>query len=110
MKVRASLNHRLQKLPPYLFAELDRRNKAVLAKGVDLISLGVGDTDKPTPAHIIAAAKTALDKPAHHKYPFGSGLGEFRTAVAAFMKKRFGVTVDPATEIYSLIGSKEGIG
>jgi LL-diaminopimelate aminotransferase len=110
MKVRSSLNQRLQKLPPYLFAELDRRKKAVMATGVDLISLGVGDPDRPTPDHIIAAAKAALDNPAHHKYPFGSGLAPFREAVGAFMKKRFDVTVDPATEIYSLIGSKEGIG
>lgn len=110
MKVRSSLNQRLQKLPPYLFAELDRRKKAVLAKGVDLISLGVGDPDKPTPAHILEAAKKALENPAHHKYPFGSGLSQFREAVAGFMKKRFGVALDPSTEIYSLIGSKEGIG
>ncbi len=110
MKVRSSLNQRLQKLPPYLFAELDRRKKAVMATGVDLISLGVGDPDRPTPAHIIAAAKSALDNPAHHKYPFGSGLAPFREAVSAFMKKRFDVALDPATEIYSLIGSKEGIG
>ena len=110
MKVRSSLNQRLQKLPPYLFAELDRKKKAVMATGVDLISLGVGDPDKPTPEHIRAAAKKAIDNPAHHKYPFGSGLSEFRAAVAAFMKKRFNVELDPATEIYSLIGSKEGIG
>ncbi|MBV9080747.1 MAG: aminotransferase class I/II-fold pyridoxal phosphate-dependent enzyme, partial [Elusimicrobia bacterium] len=110
MKVRSSLNQRLQKLPPYLFAELDRRKKAVLAKGVDLISLGVGDPDKPTPAHIVAAAKAALDRPEHHKYPFGSGLSDFRNAVASFMKKRFHVELDANTEIYSLIGSKEGIG
>ena len=110
MKVRSSLNQRLQKLPPYLFAELDRRKKAVMATGVDLISLGVGDPDRPTPDHIISAAKSALDNPAHHKYPFGSGLAPFREAVSAFMKKRFEVALDPATEIYSLIGSKEGIG
>lgn len=110
MKVRSSLNQRLQKLPPYLFAELDRRKKAVMATGVDLISLGVGDPDKPTPSHIIEAAKKAMDDPAHHKYPFGSGLAPFRDAVSSFMKKRFNVTVDPSTEVYSLIGSKEGIG
>lgn len=110
MKIRSSLNQRLQKLPPYLFAELDRRKKAVLAKGVDLISLGVGDPDKPTPTHIIEAAKKAMENPAHHKYPFGSGLSEFRDAVARFMKWRFDVEVDPGSEIYSLIGSKEGIG
>ncbi len=110
MKVRSSLNQRLQKLPPYLFAELDRRKKAVIASGVDLISLGVGDPDRPTPSHIIEAAKKALDNPSHHKYPFGSGLAPFREAVRAFMKTRFEVDVDAATEVYSLIGSKEGIG
>src|SRR2546421_499452 len=109
MRVRSSLNQRLQKLPPYLFAEVDRRKKAALEKGVDVISLGVGDPDRPTPPHIIEAAKKALDNPIHHKYPFGSGLAEFRAAVAAFMKRRFEVVLDPAAEIYSLIGSKEGI-
>src|SRR5262249_16460851 len=101
---------RLQKLPPYLFAELDRRKKAVMASGVDLISLGVGDPDRPTPPHIVEAAKKALENPAHHKYPFGSGLGQFREAIVNFMKRRFDVELDAATEVYSLIGSKEGIG
>src|SRR5512141_2091697 len=101
MKVRSSFNQRLQKLPPYLFAELDRRKKALLANGVDLISLGVGDPDKPTPAHILDAAKKAMDNPAHHKYPFGSGLSELREAIGRFMKRRFDVDVDPVTEIYS---------
>jgi LL-diaminopimelate aminotransferase len=110
MKVRASLNQRLQKLPPYLFAEVDRKKKAAIERGVDLISLGVGDPDRPTHPHIIAAAKKAMDNPSHHKYPFGSGLKDFREAIAKFMQKRFNVSLDPATEIYSLIGSKEGIG
>ncbi|OVE75763.1 LL-diaminopimelate aminotransferase [bacterium F11] len=110
MQVRASLNQRLQKLPPYLFAQLDRKKKAVLEKGVDLISLGVGDPDKPTPPHIIEAGKTALGNPKHHQYPFGAGLNQFREAAANFMQRRFGVKLDPKTEIYSLIGTKEGIG
>src|SRR5882672_7364732 len=110
MKVRASLNQRLQKLPPYLFAEVDRRKKAAIEKGIDLISLGVGDPDRPTPPHIVEAAKKALEDPARQKYPFGSGLADFRNAVVQFMKKRFRVDLDPAAEIYSLIGSKEGIG
>lgn len=110
MQVRSSLNQRLQKLPPYLFAELDRKKKEVLKKGVDLISLGVGDPDKPTPPHIIEALKKAVENPKHHQYPFGSGLSAFREAAANFMKKRFKVSVDPNTELYSLIGSKEGIG
>ncbi len=110
MKVRYSLNQRLQKLPPYLFAEVDRRRKAALERGVDLISLGVGDPDHPTPAHIVEAAAKALADPARQKYPFGSGLAEFRNAVVKFMKRRFRVELDPAAEVYSLIGSKEGIG
>ena len=110
MQVRASLNQRLQKLPPYIFVELDRRKKAVIEKGVDLISLGVGDPDQGTPPHIVEAAKRALDNPAHHHYPFGQGLAEFRSAAAAFMKRRHGVDVDPSTEIHGLIGTKEGIG
>lgn len=110
MQVRSSLNQRLQKLPPYPFAELDRMKKAVLGRGVDLITLGVGDPDKPTPAHIVEAGQKAMADPRRHQYPFGGGLKEFRNAAAQFMKKRFGVELDPATEIYSLIGSKEGIG
>lgn len=110
MQVRYSLNQRLQKLPPYLFAELDRKKKAVLEKGVDLISLGVGDPDKPTPAHIVKAGQEAMANPAHHQYPFGAGLKDFRLAAAGFMKSRFGVDVDPDAEVYSLIGTKEGIG
>ena len=110
MQVRASLTQRLQKLPPYLFAELDRKKKLVLEKGVDLISLGVGDPDKPTPSHIIESMKKAVENPKHHQYPFGAGLSDFRQAAAQFMKKRFSVDLDAATEIYSLIGTKEGIG
>jgi LL-diaminopimelate aminotransferase len=101
---------RIQELPPYLFAEIDRKKKAAIARGVDIISLGVGDPDRPTPPHIIKAAQEALTKPANHQYPFGAGLLSFRKAIAGWMKKRFGVALDPAGEIYSLIGSKEGLG
>src|SRR5262249_17466985 len=110
MEVKSSISQRLQKLPPYLFAEIDKKKKAAIERGVDLISLGVGDPDKPTPAHIIKAGQEAMANPKHHQYPFGSGLPDFRNAATAFMKKRFNVALDPATEIYSLIGSKEGIG
>src|SRR5690349_5950488 len=102
--------NRIQQLPPYLFAEIDRKKKAAMARGVDIISLGVGDPDLPTPAFVIEAGQDALTKPANHQYPFGAGLLSFRQAIAAWMKKRFGVTVDPQGEIYSLIGSKEGLG
>ena len=101
---------RIEKLPPYLFAEIDRKKKAAIDRGVDIISLGVGDPDQPTPAYIVKAGQAALAKASNHQYPFGAGLLTFRKAIAGWMKKRFGISLDPATEIYSLIGSKEGLG
>src|ERR1051326_7369037 len=101
---------RMQKLPPYLFAEIDRKRKAAIDRGVDIISLGVGDPDRPTPPHIVKAGQEALAKASNHQYPFGAGLLSFRQAIAGWMKKRFGVSLDPATEVHSLIGSKEGLG
>ncbi len=101
---------RINQLPPYLFAEIDRKKKAAIDRGVDIISLGVGDPDRPTPPHIIKAGQEAMTKAANHQYPFGAGLLSFRKAVAAWMKRRFHVEVDPASEIYSVIGSKEGLG
>src|SRR5207302_2335420 len=101
---------RIHQLPPYLFAEIDRKKKAAIERGVDIISLGVGDPDRPTPPHIVQAGQAALAKPQNHQYPFGAGLLSFRRAIAAWMKKRFGIALDPAHEIYSLIGTKEGLG
>ncbi len=101
---------RIEKLPPYLFAEIDRKKKAAFDRGVDIISLGVGDPDRPTPAHIIKAGQEALARAANHQYPFGAGLLSYRKAIATWLEKRFGVKLDPATDIYSLIGSKEGLG
>jgi len=101
---------RLKKLPPYLFVEIDRKKKELIEKGVDVINMGVGDPDLPTPEHIIKAGQEALNNPAYHQYPFGSGMKIFRQAIAQWYKKRFDVTIDPETEIHSLIGSKEGIG
>ena len=101
---------RINQLPPYLFAEIDRKKKAVIERGVDIISLGVGDPDLPTPPFIVKAGQAALATAANHQYPFGAGLLSFRRAIAAFMKKRFRVALDPASEIHSLIGSKEGLG
>jgi len=83
--------------------------KAVAARGVDLISLGIGDPDTPTFPHIVRALAEAAARPANHRYPDYEGLPAFRAAAAAFVRQRFGVTVDPATEVVSLIGSKEGI-
>jgi LL-diaminopimelate aminotransferase len=107
--MKATPSERLNKLPPYLFAAIDEKKKAAIARGADIISLGVGDPDLPTPPHIIAAAKKAMDDPANHQYPFGLGLKSFRRAVAQWYKTRFGVALDQDTEIYSLIGSKDGL-
>jgi len=100
---------RLRQLPPYLFAAIDEKKKAAIAKGADIISLGVGDPDLPTPAHIVAAGQNALANPSNHQYPFGSGLLSFRKAVAQWYKTRFSVDLDPEAEIHSLIGSKDGL-
>lgn len=100
---------RLGLLPPYLFAAIDAAKKAAIEKGADIISLGVGDPDLPTPAPIIAAGQAAMAKPANHQYPFGAGLMSFRQAVTRWYKTRFQVDLDPATEVYSLIGSKDGL-
>jgi LL-diaminopimelate aminotransferase len=99
----------LGKLPPYLFAELDRKINEAKARGVDIINLGIGDPDLPTPPAVVEALrKEALD-PATHNYSPYSGTPEFRAAAASWMKTRFGVTVDPSTEVLGLIGSKEGL-
>lgn len=101
---------RLDQLPPYLFIEIDRRKRAALAAGKDVIDFGVGDPDRPTPTFIIdRAAKTIYD-PKNHKYPYDAGYPEYKQAAANWMSKRFGVSVDPASEVLTLIGSKEGLG
>ncbi|MGZ5352103.1 MAG: LL-diaminopimelate aminotransferase [Actinomycetota bacterium] len=101
---------RIESLPPYLFAHLDQKLAAKRAEGVDVISLGVGDPDLPTPPHIVEAMREAVLDPATHQYPSYAGSLEFRTAVATWYGSRFGVELDPATEVMALVGSKEGIG
>ncbi len=100
---------RLKTLPPYLFKEIDRKKEELKAKGVDIIDLGIGDPDLPTPDHIIEAVKAAAGDSANHRYPSYSGMRDFKNAVAEWYKKRFGVDLDPEREVLSLIGSKEGI-
>ncbi len=100
---------RLKRLPPYLFKEIDRKKAEVKARGVDIIDLGVGDPDLPTPPHIIEVLKKAAEEPGNHRYPSYSGMGGFKEAVADWYGRRFGVQLDPKTEVVSLIGSKEGI-
>ena len=103
------LAQRLANLPPYLFAAVDKAKEEVRAKGLDIISLGIGDPDLPTPDFIIDALCTAARNPANHQYPSYVGLLSFRQAVADWYLRRFGVSLDPQTEGVSLIGSKEGI-
>jgi LL-diaminopimelate aminotransferase len=100
---------RIEELPPYLFAGLDAKLAAKRAQGVDVISLGVGDPDMPTPDHIVQAMREAVADPATHRYPSYWGSVEFRTTVAEWYRGRFGVELDPATEVMALIGSKEGL-
>ncbi len=106
---RHRLSERLDRLPPYLFAEIDRKKKEVRARGVDLIDLSIGDPDLPTPAPIIEALRRAAGDPRNHQYPSYEGLLSFRQAAADFYRRRFGVELDPETEVLTLIGSKEGI-
>ncbi|MBT8352382.1 MAG: LL-diaminopimelate aminotransferase [Deltaproteobacteria bacterium] len=100
---------RINTLPPYLFKEIDRQKEEVKKRGVNIIDLGVGDPDMPTPGHIIEALNKAAHDPANHKYPSYTGMGGFNEAVARWYKRRFNVTVDPGKEVVTLIGSKEGI-
>jgi LL-diaminopimelate aminotransferase len=100
---------RVASLPAYMFAELDRKIEAKRAEGVDIISLGIGDPDQPTPRHIVEALQEAAEDPATHQYPSYWGLPALRKAIAAWYGTRFGVDLDPDTEVLPLIGSKEGI-
>lgn len=100
---------RLKALPPYLFAAVDKKKEEALARGVDLIDLGVGDPDIPTPAPILDELVRTAHDAANHRYPSYSGLAPFKEAVARWYKRRFGVALDPKREVLSLIGSKEGI-
>ncbi len=100
---------RIETLPPYLFAEIDAKKQEMRVKGIDLIDLGVGDPDIPTPRNIIDALKRAVEDPTNHRYPSYEGMPAFREAAANWYKERFGVNVDYMREVVTLIGSKEGI-
>ncbi|MBL8041347.1 MAG: LL-diaminopimelate aminotransferase [Nitrospira sp.] len=101
---------RIKTLPPYLFAAIDKMKQEALARGVDIINLGIGDPDLPTPTPIIESLAQAAKNPKHHQYPSYEGMLSFRKAVADWYRRRFNVTLDPANEVLTLIGSKEGIG
>ena len=100
---------RLTQLPPYLFVEIDRMKDELVKQGRDVIDMGVGDPDEPTPEFIIRAGIEGLRDAVNHQYPSNRGLMVLRVEIARWYKKRFGVTLDPVTEILPLIGSKEGI-
>jgi LL-diaminopimelate aminotransferase len=100
---------RLDHLPPYLFTEIDRAKRAALAAGRDVVDLGIGDPDCPTPAVLVERMVEAVARPANHNYPANQGSAAFRASAAAYMERRHGVKLDPDTQILALIGSKEGI-
>ena len=100
---------RIEQIPSYLFAEIDKKKDEMRKKGMDLIDLGIGDPDLPTPKPIIEQLKKAAEDPKNHRYPSYEGMIEFRAAVANWYERRFSVKLDPETEVLSLIGSKEGI-
>ena len=104
------LAKRIEKLPPYLFYEINKRIAEKRAQGVDIISLAIGDPDMPTFPHIIDRLVEAAREPVNHRYPESDSLPSLRKAVADWYEKRFGLSFDPDKEVLPLIGSKEGIG
>jgi LL-diaminopimelate aminotransferase len=102
-------SERVRKLPPYLFGEIDKKKKAAMAAGRDIINLGVGDPDHPTPEAIIRSVQHHVENPAFHQYALDQGSPELRRAIAAFCRRRYAIDLDPETEVLVLIGSKEGL-
>ncbi len=102
-------SQRLQALPPYLFVEIDRAKREAIAAGRDVINFGVGDPDRPTFDFIVQVMRRVVGDPKNHRYPFDEGVPEFRAAAASFMKKRYGVELDPQKEVIASIGAKEAI-
>src|SRR4051795_4400289 len=100
---------RLERIPPYLFAELERKISEKKAAGVDVISLGIGDPDRPTPALVVDAMQEAVSEPGTHQYPSNRGRPEFREAMSDFYSRRFDVEIDRDTEVLPAIGAKECI-
>lgn len=107
--IKIEKSHRLNSLSPYLFKEIDRQKDEIKKCGVDIIDLGVGDPNMPTPPHIIEALKEAASDPTNHRYPSYTGMADFNEAVANWYKRRFNVALNSEKEVVTLIGSKEGI-
>ena len=103
----ADPSKRLQQIPPYMFQELEQQIEEKRAAGIDVISLGIGDPDKPTYPYIVEAMQKAVADPATHQYPSNRGRADFRQAFADFYDRRFGVEIDPADEVIPAIGAKE---
>ena len=100
---------RLRRLPPYLFAQIEQKIAAKKAAGVDVISLGIGDPDTPTPGFIVETMREQVARPDTHQYPSNRGRESFREALAGFYSERFGVALDPATQIIPAMGAKEAV-
>jgi LL-diaminopimelate aminotransferase len=105
----ARVAQRIRELPPYLFARIDELKNQARQQGADLIDLGIGDPDLPTPGHIVAELQRAAVEGRHHRYPSYQGMRELRAAAADYYKTRWGAVLDPDREVVVLIGSKEGI-
>lgn len=104
-----NLSKKLQLLPPYLFVEIDKAKRKARAEGRDIIDLGIGDPDQPTPSHIVEALYQAARDPSNHRYALDQGMPALRRTIEGWYKRRFDVNLNPDTEILPLIGSKEGI-
>ena len=100
---------RLGRIPPYLFAEIDRKVQEKKRAGIDVISLGIGDPDLPTPGRIVSVLQETAADPSNHRYPSYFGLADLREAIARWYSERSGVELDPSTEILPTLGSKDGI-
>jgi len=110
MVLNVTFAERLLKLPPYLFAAIDEMKQKAVAAGKDVINLGVGDPDLPTPPHIVRALQETAVDPANHQYPSYTGMIDFRRSMAGYYRRTRKVELDPKTEVLTLIGSKEGVG
>jgi LL-diaminopimelate aminotransferase len=105
----ATPSKRLEAIPPYKFQELEQQIADKRAAGIDVISLGIGDPDEPTYPHVVEAMQEAVANPAYHQYPSNRGRDEFRQGMAEFYERRFGVAIDPKSEVIPAIGAKECI-
>ena len=101
--------HRIRRLPPYVFAEVNQAKARARAAGADIIDLGMGNPDSPTPPHIVAKLVEAVADPRTHRYSASRGIPGLRRALAAYYARRFGVKLDPETEVVATLGSKEGL-